>query len=135
MSQLKRYAPWIAGVLALAGAALSLVPARPVRGFDLDAFGRLPVLEGGRVKPIDSIARNSLMVIRGAQSFQHEGRTIGPEEWLLDVLFRPELADAEPTFQIDDPDVLGLIGLPQTSQRRFPFTALVPYLGQIEQQA
>ena len=94
MTALKRYAPWIAGVLALAGAALALVPPRPVRGFDVDAFGRLPVLEGGRVKPVDSIARNSLMVIRGAQSFQHEGREVGPDEWLLDVLFRPQVADA-----------------------------------------
>jgi ABC-type transport system involved in cytochrome c biogenesis permease subunit len=132
---LRKYAPWIAGVLALVGAALTLVPARPVRGFDVDAFGRLPVLEGGRVKPVDSIARNSLMVIRGAQSFHHEGREIGPDEWLLDVMFRPEVADAQPVFQIDDPDVLGLIGLPQTTQRRFPFTTLAPHLEQLEQQA
>jgi ABC-type transport system involved in cytochrome c biogenesis permease subunit len=135
MTRLKRFAPWVAGALALVGAALALVPARPVRGFDVDAFGRLPVLEGGRVKPLDSTARNSLMVIRGAQSVQHEGRTIGASEWLLDVMFRPEVADAQPIFQIDDPDVLGLIGLPQTSQRRFAFTAIVPYLQQIEQQS
>jgi ABC-type transport system involved in cytochrome c biogenesis permease subunit len=135
MNQVKKLAPWIAGALALLGAALTLFPARPVRGFDLDAFGRLPVLEGGRVKPVDSIARNSLMVIRGAQSFEYEGRTISADEWLLDVLFRPEVADAQPVFQIDDPDVLGLIGLPQTTQRRFPFTALTPYVQQIEQQA
>ncbi len=133
--QVKRLAPWIAGALALVGAGLTLLPQRPVRGFDLDAFGRLPVLDGGRVKPIDSVARNSLMVIRAAQSFQHAGRTVGAEEWLLDTMFRPELADAQPIFQIDDPDVLGLIGLPQTSQRRFAFTALAPYLQVIEQQA
>jgi ABC-type transport system involved in cytochrome c biogenesis permease subunit len=135
MTALKRNAAWIAGVLALAGAALALVPARPVRGFDVDAFGRLPVLEGGRVKPVDSIARNALMVIRGAQSFQDAGRSVGPDEWLLDVLFRPDIADRQAIFQIDDPDVLGMIGLPQTSQRRFAFTALAPYLQQIEQQA
>jgi ABC-type transport system involved in cytochrome c biogenesis permease subunit len=134
-AKLRKYAPWVAFVLALAGAALTLVPARPVRGFDVDAFGRLPVLEGGRVKPVDSIARNSLLVIRGAQSFQHEGREVGPDEWLLDVLFRPEIADSQAVFQIDDPDVLGMIGLPQSSQRRFPFTALAPYLQQIEQQS
>jgi ABC-type transport system involved in cytochrome c biogenesis permease subunit len=135
MSTLRKQVAWIAGALALAGAAVSLVPPRPVRGFDLDAFGRLPVLEGGRVKPVDSIARNSLMVIRGAQAFEHQGRTVGPEEWLLDVLFRPDVADAQAVFQVDDPDVLGLIGLPQTSQRRFPFTTFVPFLDRIEQQA
>ena len=113
----------------------ALVPPRPVRGFDVDAFGRLPVLEGGRVKPVDSVARNSLLVIRGAQSFQHEGRSVGPDEWLLDVLFRPDVADAQAIFQIDDPDVLGVLGLPQSSQRRYAFTTLAPHLEALERQA
>jgi ABC-type transport system involved in cytochrome c biogenesis permease subunit len=131
----KRLVPWIAAALALVGAGLALVPPRPVHGFDLDAFGRLPVLEGGRVKPLDSVARNSLLVIRGAQSFQHEGRTVGASEWLLDVLFRPQVADAEAVFQIDDPDVLGLLGMPHTAQRRFSFNAMAPHLQQLEKQA
>ncbi len=87
------------------------------------------------MKPLDSVARNSLLVIRGAQTFQHEGRTIGPTEWLLDVLFRPDVSDAQPVFQIDDPDVLGLLGMPQTSQRRFAFTVIAPHLQQVDQQA
>ncbi len=135
MNALRKYAGWIAGALALAGAALMLRSQPPVRGFDVDAFGRLPVLEGGRVKPVDSIARNALLVIRGAQEFQQDGRTVGADEWLLDVLFRPQRADGQPIFQIDDPDVLGLIGLPQTSQRRFSFATIAPYLDQIERQA
>ncbi|HEY6006139.1 MAG TPA: cytochrome c biogenesis protein CcsA [Anaeromyxobacter sp.] len=127
--------PYAAAVLALAAAATPLLPRTEVRGFDLDGFSRLAVLEGGRVKPIDSVARNALLVIRGTQSFPDgSGRTIGAREWLLDVLFRPEVADRQPVFQIDDPEVLGLIGLPQTSQRRFPFTALLPYVQEIERQ-
>jgi ABC-type transport system involved in cytochrome c biogenesis permease subunit len=131
----RKLAPWIAAALALVGAGVALLPPRPVRGFDLEEFGRLPVLEGGRVKPLDSLARNSLLVIRGAQSFHHEGREVGATEWLLDVLFRPEVADAQPVFQIDDPDVLGLLGLPQTSQRRFSFATIAPHLEAIEKQA
>jgi len=131
----KKLVPWATGALALAGAAVMLVPQSSVRGFELDLFGRLPVLEGGRVKPIDSLARNSLLVIRGAQEFRFESRTVGADEWLLDVLFRPELADTQPVFQIDDPDVLGLLRMPQTSQRRFAFTAIAPYLEEVERQA
>jgi ABC-type transport system involved in cytochrome c biogenesis permease subunit len=132
----RKLVPYAAAVLALAGAGAALLPRTEVRGFDVDAFARLPVLEGGRVKPLDSVARNALLVIRGTQSFPDEtGRTVGAREWLLDVLFRPDVADKQPVFQIDDPEVLGLIGLPQTSQRRFPFTALLPYVQQIEQQA
>jgi len=66
------------------------VAARQAGGLDLDGFARLPILERGRVEPIDSLARNSLLMIRGGQSFQHLGRTVSADAWLLDVMFRPE---------------------------------------------
>jgi ABC-type transport system involved in cytochrome c biogenesis permease subunit len=133
--KLLRYAPWIAGALAVVGVALGALPPGDVRGFDVDAFGRLPVLEGGRVKPIDSVARNSLLMIRSQQSFRHDGRTVGADEWLLDVMFRPEVADAQPVFVINDPEVLGLLGVQQSSNRYFPFTTLAPRLDEIQKQA
>jgi len=130
-----RFVPWIAGGLALAAAAAGMLPRGKTRGLDLDAFGRLPVLEGGRVKPVDSVARNALLVIRGQQSFRMAGRTILPGEWLLDAMFRPDVADAQPIFFINDPDVLGLIGLRQTSDRYFSFNTLLPHLAEIQRQA
>ncbi len=130
----KKLVPWIALALALAGVGFALLPRTEVKGFDLEAFSRLPVLEGGRVKPIDSVARNTLLVLRGAQSFRHEERSVGPREWLLDVLFRPDVADQQPVFQIDDPEVLGLLRLPQTS-RRFSFSAIAPSIQEVERQA
>jgi len=130
-----RTVPWIAGALAVAGAAALLQPRGDVRGFDVTAFGHVPVLEGGRVKPVDSVARNALLMIRGQQSFTHEGRTVGADEWILDVLFRPEVADAQPVFVINDPDVLGLMGMQQTSYRYFSFAHLSPHLEVIQQQA
>ena len=98
-------------------------------------FSRLPVLQGGRVKPLDSVARNSLLMIRGNQSVPSEGRAIGPDEWLLDVLFRSTTADAQPVFVINDPDVLGLMGIQQSSNRYFSFTTLLAHLDEIEKQA
>ena len=126
--------PWIAAVLALLGVGVALLPPASVNGFDIDAFGRLPVLEGGRVKPVDSVARNTLLLIRGQQSFQYQGRSIAADEWMLDVLFRPEVAEEQPVFVINDPEVLGLIGLQQTAVRYFSFKTLTPYLAEIERQ-
>jgi ABC-type transport system involved in cytochrome c biogenesis permease subunit len=130
-----RYAPWIAGALALVGVAVGAMPPGKTRGYDVDAFGRLPVLEGGRVKPIDSVARNSLLMIRSQQSFRHDGRTVEADEWLLDLMFRPAVADAQPVFVINDPEVLGLLRVQQSSNRYFPFTVLAPHLDEIEKQA
>ena len=125
----------VAFALAVAGAGAALLPPGPVRGFDLNAFARLPVLEGGRVKPLDSVARNSLLMLRGQQTFSHQGRTVGPDEWMLEVLFRPETADAQPVFVINDPEVLGLIGMPQSSNRYYSFASIGPHLAEIEKQA
>ena len=65
-----------AGAASLTLVAVASTAVRPGKqhGFDVDAFGHLPVLDGGRVKPIDSFARNSLLVIRGRQGFTFEGR-------------------------------------------------------------
>jgi len=119
-------------VMVLAGA--SLLPGRPAGDFDIAGFGRLPILEGGRIKPLDSLARNSLLMIRGQQSFP-AGQRVTADEWLLDVLFRPGVADRQPVFVIDDPEVLGLFGLKQTSDRYFSLQTLLPHLDDIERLA
>ena len=142
MSKLTRHAGWIAFALALAGAATMLLPQGRSRGFDVSGFGKIPVLDGGRVKPIDSVARNSLLVIRGQQSFRFDpdgdgpqpARTIGADEWLLDVLFRPEIADQEPVFVINDPEVLGLLRIQQSANRYYAWNALAPFAGEIQRQ-
>src|SRR5207248_11217331 len=133
--RISKLIPPSAAFVAIALTAAVLLPAAKIRGFDLDRFSRLPVLEGGRVKPLDSVARNSLLLIRSQQAFTWQGRTVGADEWLLDVLFRPEIADVQPVFFINDPEVLGLIGLRQTSDRYFPFRDLGPSLDKIQQQA
>ncbi len=134
MKNYTRFIPWAAALFALLLAVFAAMPQGKVRGFDLDGFGSLPVLEGGRVKPLDSVARNSLLMIRSQQSFSHQGRTVSANEWVLDALFRPEVAVAQPIFVINDPDVLGLIGKKQTTDRYFSFKDLAPYLGEIEKQ-
>ena len=36
-------------------------------------------------------------MIRGGQSFQHLGRTVSADAWLLDVMFRPDVAQEQPS--------------------------------------
>lgn len=126
---------WLPGLLALAAVVATALPPGRTRGFDMDKFGRTPVLEGGRIKPLDSVARNALLMIRSKQSVSSEGRQIGPDEWMLDVLFRPAVANAQPVFVINDPDILGLMGLKQSANRYFSFDAIIPHIQEIEDQA
>ena len=130
-----KYAAWIAGGLALVGALAMMRAPGQVRGLDIDGFVRLPVLEGGRLKPLDSTARNALLVIRGQQSFRHQDRTVGSGEWILDVLFRPQVADLQPIFVIDSPDVLGIMKLERTKERYYSFRQIIPFIDEIQREA
>lgn len=129
---MKKRAPLAVAGLALLWALAGFLPGRQDVA---DRFGDLPVLNGGRVKPFDSIARNSLLVLSGKQTLRAAGRPMSADRWFLDTLFRPQTADAYPVFEIDDPDVLGLLGIQQTSKRRYSFNDLTPHLETIETQS
>src|SRR6218665_3844995 len=50
--------------------AFSLLPSGGVAAdaFDAASFAELPVQVGGRVQPVDTLARNSLLLLRGTQT-------------------------------------------------------------------
>jgi ABC-type transport system involved in cytochrome c biogenesis permease subunit len=54
------------------------VPATPTGHVDLTAFGNLPIVYEGRPKPIDTLARNSLLIVSDRQDFT--GR-MDPQTW------------------------------------------------------
>ncbi|MBP9127388.1 MAG: cytochrome c biogenesis protein CcsA [Elusimicrobia bacterium] len=98
-------------------------------------WGDLPVLSGGRVKPLDSVARHSLLVLSGKQSVRMNGRPVGAAVWLKEMVFQPDVADTYPVFEIDDPDVLGSIGMASGRQRRYRFLDLQPHLSELQTQS
>lgn len=130
---MKRRLSAVATILALG--YLAYCAALPRDGaFLLSDFGRLPALQNGRVKPIDTIARVSLLMIRGKQTIPAEGRSVSAVEWLLDVMASPEKADELKAFVINDPDVLSLMGKEQSPDRYYSFSELKPSLKAIDEQ-
>ena len=96
--------------------------------FDLAAFAELPVQVGGRIKPLDSVARNTLLILSGRQKVvTDEGLTLSPIEWFIDLTMRPEVADTYPIFKIEFPDDLGLVGLAEQGERYYSFNELLPF--------
>src|SRR3954470_2891901 len=85
--------PWIVFGIFVAYVAAPAVPlpVGPGNGFDVTAFGGLPVMANGRVQPFDSVARTGLMQIRGPATALIDGfkaaqarpTTIDPTVWLL----------------------------------------------------
>jgi len=88
----------------LFGVVLSL-PARADSGFDMAAFGHLPVSASGHVQPIETVARKSLLQIRGTVN------AMEPTTWLLEVLAKPDTADTRAIFPIESRELIGKLGL------------------------
>ncbi|MFI5336343.1 MAG: cytochrome c biogenesis protein [Opitutales bacterium] len=118
---MKRFIPLAFLLLGALFLASTLAPTKNKTAFDLAGFGRLPVLSSGRLKPLDTIARTSLLTIQGRQRVGTPERTepyvATSSEWLADVLFAPDKADNYPTFKIESPEVLTLLGLTENDTR------------------
>ena len=83
--------------------------------FDLDSYAQIPVQHGGRIKPMDSVARYVLLLISDKRSFEDEqGQARSAIEFLLDVqtaeMGNPALGDHK-VFRIDSDSLLDALGL------------------------
>jgi hypothetical protein len=137
--------PWIVfGIFVAYVAAPSLpLPVGPGSGFDVSAFGGLPVLANGRVQPFDSVARMSLLQIRGPvtpidafKAPQARPTTIDPTLWLLEVFAKPDTADTRRVFPIESRELLGKLELPAAGRgtNYYAFNDLGPKAPEIQKQ-
>jgi ABC-type transport system involved in cytochrome c biogenesis permease subunit len=133
---MKRFLPGIILVVAAGWIAANWLPSKATKGdLDLTKFGKIPVLVGGRLKPLDTVARNSLLIIHGKQELRLEGgRRLSAIQWLTDVLFNAPVADQYPAFVVQNADVLGMFGWEQSDRKYFSFTEFTPFLRQIDEQ-
>ncbi|HRI81717.1 MAG TPA: cytochrome c biogenesis protein CcsA [Opitutaceae bacterium] len=136
---MKRHLPLIILALGAVWLLASLRERAPETEFDVNGFGRLPVLVNGRIKPMDTVARSSLLQLQGRQRVATpEGETLAPIEWLLEVQFRPEKADALRTFEIVHPDLLTLFNLTMADgdgKKRFSYLQLEKQIPELERQS
>ncbi len=161
---MKRFIPLIVLILAAAWLLAALRPQKNSGDLDLVSFGQLPVLVNGRIKPFDTVARTSLLMLQGRQRVSDptnpQPLVESPTEWLADVLFNPAKADDYPTFRIsatDSPELLTLMGITEadtkieyqsavlrtlaladfvpSTRTRFSFNKLKPKLEELDRQA
>ena len=117
---MKRFLPLLVLLLGAAYLLSTLRPEKNPTEFDLTGFGQVPVLVNGRIKPLDTVARTSLLTLQGRQrvSSPDTGTLVhSPSEWLATVFFNPAKADDLPTIRIESPEVLSLLGLEEDDIR------------------
>lgn len=132
---LGRFFPWLIPALALAWVLPACgIPAAAPGSPDLYAFARIPVVEGGRLKPIDTIARTDLRIISNRDSLLEEGGGSRPAvEWLLHVeaaSFKDpkNRAEKDRVFRIDHPQLRDALGLPAREGYRYTIEEFGPKL-------
>jgi ABC-type transport system involved in cytochrome c biogenesis permease subunit len=92
----------------------------------------IPVQNGGRIKPFSTYAGFTMLGLHGARSMKIEsadGEThkILPTAWMMDSLFRPQLAIKLPTFRVDNSAVLEAIGVkPRGRRDRYSYEDIEP---------
>lgn len=97
----------------------------------IDLLARLPVQDGGRVKPFSTLAGFKMLGLHGARSMKIKDEAgvvykIKPTEWLMDSVFRPNFAIKLPTFRIDNSKVLEAIGVGVKGRRdRYSYEEIV----------
>jgi ABC-type transport system involved in cytochrome c biogenesis permease subunit len=134
----------VASAVVLVSAAWVLSSARekapPTTEMQIAEFGRLPLVYEGRVKPFDTLARNTLRVISDRQTFEDDtGKTPRRSQpainWLLDVITASPNAFKHKVFRITNLEVLQTLGLERRSGYRFAIEEFRDRIGEFERQA
>ena len=127
---------------ALAWVVWSAIPPRaPQSGPDYHAFGQIPVVSGGRLKPLDTVARNSLLEINGKTTVSEEASDAkrGKQEmahnaWLAEVLFDSPAAGQRRVLLVENENVKALFGK-QGKEKRFSMAEVSPASEKLEELA
>ncbi|MBW8888568.1 MAG: cytochrome c biogenesis protein CcsA [Fibrobacteres bacterium] len=93
----------------------------------LDAFKALPIMDGGRVKPLDTYARATLLQLSSKSSY-HGKPAIA---WLAKLMFDPRGAVDDKVFRINNPEVAYSLGIEPQSDSRYAFAQLGPAIDKL----
>ena len=112
---------------------------------NLSEFGKLPVVYQGRVKPLDTLARNTLRIISDKEQFE-DHLNFNPDvdrkpkkrpaiQWMMDVMAGSPEAGQHRVYRIDNPDVQTLLDLdPKRKRFRYGLDEFRDKIGDLEAQ-
>lgn len=111
-------------VLFLLTLAIMLRPYSKAGGYDWKVFGSLPVVADGRIKPLDSVARQNLLLVHGNENLRINDRSWTAIEWLAEMMIRPDRGENLPVVLVENPEIHGLLGVEGGGRDRFAVAEL-----------
>jgi ABC-type transport system involved in cytochrome c biogenesis permease subunit len=123
---------WLAPALALGLVAACVIPAAVPRkprpdAADWRSAGTIPVMHEGRIKPLDTVARNVLQLLGNRASVRLPDAaagsgptgTVPATRWLLATMAGSDWAARAPVFRIDAAEVVDLFDLTRRQGHRY----------------
>ncbi len=142
MNNLVRYLPGVVvGIAGLYLASTAWPPRDAPNAMQLSEFSKLPIVERGRIKPIDTLARTSLMIVSGRQTFKDEtGQRQPAIKWLMEVLTsrlsHKGKAERYEVFRIENDQLLNMLGLKAKPEfYRYSIEELAPRIEKLQEEA
>jgi len=82
---------------------------------DFSNFRKIPVLDSGRLKPLDTFARSLLTQFSGKDHYEKQEAC----RWLASLFFNPDSTLNDKIFLINDPDIAVALGITPSQDRRY----------------
>jgi len=109
---------------------LILAPSPLLAGPELDPLREIAIQDGGRLKPLDTFARETARRVGGAKPFTGGESILGldPVEWIVSMLASPERWRGEPIVKVTHAGLRQAAGLP-VGKDRYSFAELASHAG------
>ena len=112
------------GLLLLTGIASALLAGSAlgagIGSADTTALRGIPILDGGRVKPLETYANSLLLQFSGRRTLEGKPAL----DWLCRLLFDPASTRQDKVFLINHPDLVQALGAAPEKRRRYNFADL-----------
>ncbi|HEX7861245.1 MAG TPA: cytochrome c biogenesis protein CcsA [Verrucomicrobiae bacterium] len=150
----RKVVPWVIAAVMGLWIASGLHTTKNTTEYKVEEFSQMPVVLNGRVQPWDSVAKNSLLMLRGKASviisekpedeigyfekmrLRREGKykKMSAMQWILEAMTQPDIADTRRVFRIDNQEVLSTLKLP-IERKFFSFNEVRPEFDKISEEA
>ena len=85
----------------------------------------IPIQEQGRIKPLDTYARNQALAFYGKRKIKHE--EISAIDWMIDLFIYPEKGLEQKIFNIRSPDIVNALDVEWTNNfHKYSYSEIFP---------
>ena len=86
----------------------------------------IPLQDQGRIKPLDTFARNHLLAFYGKRSIKE--MNLSATDWILNLILDPQNGKEQKIFNIRNPEVVSSIYLDWSTEHKYSFNEILPGL-------